>query len=147
MPGIAYEPEFHHDPWIDNLDRVTAAGDGGFNVRFQTLEAELHRIADAALEPGSIRSGHFDVIAGTQVTQTIGSGTFFDVVGPVITVTPPAQVLPLISVVSTTPNALFSVLPLYRMDANAAQVTTLFRVTNQSGFSIQIRATPYVMRG
>ncbi|MEU0876367.1 hypothetical protein [Nocardia brasiliensis] len=45
---------FTHRKWVDAVDRVTAGGDNGFNVRFQALEVDLDAIG-AALE--SLASG------------------------------------------------------------------------------------------
>lgn len=44
MPNITYTPTFHHNQWVDNVDRVQAGGDNGFNVRFNTIEADLQRV-------------------------------------------------------------------------------------------------------
>jgi hypothetical protein len=44
MP-IVYSPTFQHEEWIDNVDRVQAAGSNGFNIRFNTIEAEFHSIS------------------------------------------------------------------------------------------------------
>jgi hypothetical protein len=43
--SVTYTPSFHFPPWLDNVDRVRAAGDGGFNVRFQKLEDEFKQIS------------------------------------------------------------------------------------------------------
>ena len=45
MP-VSYVPVFQHTDWVDNVDRVRAAGDNGFNVRFHALEAEFERLSD-----------------------------------------------------------------------------------------------------
>jgi hypothetical protein len=149
MAGVDYVPEFHHTLWTDNIDRVTAAGENGFNVRFQAVEAEFGKIAQAALEPGSVRSAHFELVAGTPVTLSLNTGAIADITGPVVDVTPPAPALPLISISSTTPNAFFSVLSCYRMGSTATQLTPVFRVQNLTpgGVTIAIKATPYVVRG
>ncbi|MFE5720444.1 hypothetical protein [Streptomyces erythrochromogenes] len=42
---VIYQPTFRHTDWVDNVDRVRAAGDNGFNVRFHGLEEEFARIA------------------------------------------------------------------------------------------------------
>ena len=42
---VIYEPKFRHVDWVDNVDRVRAAGDNGFNDRFHALETEFDRIA------------------------------------------------------------------------------------------------------
>ncbi|RJL35445.1 hypothetical protein [Bailinhaonella thermotolerans] len=39
--SVNYTPAFRHKDWIDNVDRVRAAGDNGFNARFHALEAEF----------------------------------------------------------------------------------------------------------
>lgn len=146
MPGLDYASEFSFDPWTDNVDRVTASGDNGFNVRFAALEAEFQKISGAALEPGSVRSSHFELVTGTAITSSLANGISTDIPGPVVGAVPPAPALPLIAISSTTPNALFSVVTLYRMNATATQVTPLFRVQNLSGFTIQITATPYLVK-
>jgi hypothetical protein len=38
---VSYTPGFQHTDWVDNVDRVRAAGDNGFNVRFHALELEF----------------------------------------------------------------------------------------------------------
>lgn len=43
---VSYTPAFQHTDWVDNVDRVRAAGDNGFNIRFHALEAEFARLAD-----------------------------------------------------------------------------------------------------
>jgi hypothetical protein len=42
---VNYSPSFQHTDWIDNVDRVRAAGDNGFNVRFHALEDEFKLIS------------------------------------------------------------------------------------------------------
>jgi hypothetical protein len=44
--AVTYTPGFQHADWIDNVDRVQAAGDNGFNVRFHDLEDEFQALAD-----------------------------------------------------------------------------------------------------
>jgi hypothetical protein len=47
MPPISYNPtNFQWQDWTDNVDRVQAGGDNGFNARFQALQAEFPRVAD-----------------------------------------------------------------------------------------------------
>ena len=47
MPSIRYDPtNFQWQDWTDNVDRVQAGGDNGFNARFQALQAEFPRLAD-----------------------------------------------------------------------------------------------------
>lgn len=42
---VSYVPSFQHTDWVDNVDRVRAAGDNGFNVRFHALEDEFKRLS------------------------------------------------------------------------------------------------------
>jgi len=42
VPLFSYARKiFRHDDWVDNVDRVQAGGDNGFNDRFHAIEAEL----------------------------------------------------------------------------------------------------------
>jgi len=43
--AITYTPQFKHQDWIDNVDRVAAGGDNGFNARFHALEAEFTNLS------------------------------------------------------------------------------------------------------
>jgi hypothetical protein len=63
--AITYTRTFAHREWIDNVDRVQAGGDNGFNGRFHALESE------------------FDALSGVfeQIAQAIA----------VLSATPPAQ--------------------------------------------------------
>jgi hypothetical protein len=38
---VSYTPTFTHTDWVDNQDRVQAAGGNGFNIRFHGIEAEF----------------------------------------------------------------------------------------------------------
>jgi hypothetical protein len=42
---LHYAPTFHHDFWVDRRDRCEAEGSNGFNVRFQAIESDLHRLS------------------------------------------------------------------------------------------------------
>jgi hypothetical protein len=45
MPPIAtFTPTFEHEDWIDNVDRVSAGGQNGFNSRFNALRADLNQL-------------------------------------------------------------------------------------------------------
>jgi hypothetical protein len=44
--AITYTPGFQFPEWIDNVHRVQAGGENGFNVRFHALEAEFGSIAN-----------------------------------------------------------------------------------------------------
>jgi hypothetical protein len=43
--AIDYQPKFQHVDWIDNFDRVQAAGENGFNRHFHDLEDEFKEIS------------------------------------------------------------------------------------------------------
>lgn len=43
--SINYNPQFQHQDWVDNVDRVQAGGPNGFNGRFHSLEAEFQTIS------------------------------------------------------------------------------------------------------
>ena len=45
MANIVYTPTFRFDPWVDNLDTVSAEGERGFNKRFRDLIVEFDAIA------------------------------------------------------------------------------------------------------
>jgi hypothetical protein len=47
MATVVYTPAFQHEEWVDNVDRVTAGGANGFNVRFNSIEAEFQNISQA----------------------------------------------------------------------------------------------------
>ncbi|MGA5823994.1 hypothetical protein ACPC54_39880 [Kitasatospora sp. NPDC094028] len=51
MTQSHYVPAFTHTDWIDNEDRVQAAGENGFNIRFHNLESEFRTLADGYLNP------------------------------------------------------------------------------------------------
>jgi hypothetical protein len=44
--AISYQPTVSFRPYVDGQDLVRAAGEDGFNVRFQALEQEFQRIAE-----------------------------------------------------------------------------------------------------
>jgi hypothetical protein len=44
--AISYTPQVSFRPYIDGQDLVRAAGDDGFNVRFQALEQEFRQLSD-----------------------------------------------------------------------------------------------------
>ena len=45
MADVSYQPTFHHDPWFNNVDRITAGGPRGFNVRFDAIETDLEALS------------------------------------------------------------------------------------------------------
>ena len=45
MGNISYTPAFRHTDWVDNVDRVEAAGQNGFNARFITIGSDLQHLS------------------------------------------------------------------------------------------------------
>jgi hypothetical protein len=43
--NISYTPVFRHTDWVDNVDRVEAAGQNGFNIRFNTIGSDLRQLS------------------------------------------------------------------------------------------------------
>jgi hypothetical protein len=48
--SITYTPLFSHQDWVDNVDRVQAGGDSGFNVRFHGIEGEFSTLTTVVKE-------------------------------------------------------------------------------------------------
>jgi hypothetical protein len=44
--SITFTRGFSHTDWVDNVDRVEAGGDNGFNGRFHSLESDLDTISN-----------------------------------------------------------------------------------------------------
>ena len=45
MADVSFTPTFTHTPWVDNRDRVQAAGPNGFNIRFSQLQSDLQTLS------------------------------------------------------------------------------------------------------
>ena len=71
--GISYNRTFQHHDWLDNVDRVQASGDNGFNGRFHGLEGEFDRI--------SATVSQIDGALGSLEIQAAGKNVFFGSVG------------------------------------------------------------------
>src|SRR5436853_4306231 len=48
--AITYNRTFTHHEWLDNVSRVQAGGDDGFNVRFHSLEGEFDAISRVVVQ-------------------------------------------------------------------------------------------------
>jgi hypothetical protein len=46
MAAIEYESDFKHTDWIDNVTRVKAGGEDGFNRHFHDIEGEFKKLGD-----------------------------------------------------------------------------------------------------
>jgi hypothetical protein len=44
---VSYTRTFVHTDWVDNIDRVQAGGDHGFNAEFHNIEAEFDAVSSA----------------------------------------------------------------------------------------------------
>lgn len=98
MASVSFTPTFSHTPWVDNRDRVQAAGPNGFNVRFAALQADLGTLSgvvaavDAALVALAAGPGAQTrmVTLPPILTQTSGGGGWtLDTSGNAVR--PPAQ--------------------------------------------------------
>ncbi|WP_432828754.1 hypothetical protein [Dactylosporangium sp. CA-092794] len=45
MGDISFAPTFEHRDWVDDVDRVEAAGPNGFNVRFRAIGSDLRQMS------------------------------------------------------------------------------------------------------
>jgi hypothetical protein len=46
MSAIEYDSDFKHTDWIDNVSRVKAGGEDGFNRHFHDIEEEFNKLSD-----------------------------------------------------------------------------------------------------
>ena len=46
MATPPYTPKFQHQEWVDNVDRVSAGGLNGFNVRFLAIQEDLFKLGE-----------------------------------------------------------------------------------------------------
>lgn len=63
MANISYTPTFHHDAWVDNVDRVQADGDNGFNIRFTTIEDDLKDVGQVVQQIDTVLSSLGQVVS------------------------------------------------------------------------------------
>jgi len=63
---ISYTRTISFPPWVDNVDRVQAGGDNGFNVRFQGVEAEFDAISGVVTEVSGALDGQSTQLATLQ---------------------------------------------------------------------------------
>lgn len=67
MTDPRYDPKFHHVDWVDNVDRITAGGANGFNVRFDTITSDLQKLSTVVLQVDAA----LDVAAGGAGTAQV----------------------------------------------------------------------------
>ena len=78
MP-IDYQPNFQHQEWVDNQDRVMAGGANGFNVRFNAIEAEFQTLSQLFVQVSDALAALGQAPTPTVVTFTpalVGGGSF-----------------------------------------------------------------------
>jgi hypothetical protein len=69
MTDPRYDPKFQHTDWVDNVDRISAGGANGFNVRFDTITSDLQQLStvvlqvDAALDLAASGAGADQVLS------------------------------------------------------------------------------------
>jgi hypothetical protein len=79
--AIQYNPSVQFTPWTDNVDRVSAGGSNGFNVRFSSIEAEFQTLAQVIQQVNTALSALGDqvsapiTIALTPVMLPFGSNS------------------------------------------------------------------------
>jgi hypothetical protein len=54
---VTFTPTFTHTPWVDNRDRVQAAGPNGFNVRFGSLQSDMQTLATVVADIDTALAG------------------------------------------------------------------------------------------
>lgn len=67
-----YVTQFQHQDWIDNVDRVQAAGENGFNRRFHGLEEEFERVKTVLDNLATIATELQTAVANLQGPGQIG---------------------------------------------------------------------------
>src|SRR3954451_1845790 len=65
--AITYTRTFTHHEWLDNVSRVQAGGDDGFNVRFHSLEGEFDTISRVVEQI----AGALDQLSATPAAQEV----------------------------------------------------------------------------
>ncbi|MEV4559233.1 hypothetical protein AB0K51_19900 [Kitasatospora sp. NPDC049285] len=74
--SVSYTPGFKHTDWVDNVDRVRAAGDNGFNIRFHALEAEFARLAEVIAQiAGALQTPPPKLVKITLTPTLVATGT------------------------------------------------------------------------
>lgn len=67
MATINFTRDFQHEDWVDNVDRVQAAGDNGINARFHGIEADLDKVGTVIEQV----SRSLDKLAATPPAQIV----------------------------------------------------------------------------
>jgi hypothetical protein len=81
---IAYTPKFQHLDWVDNVDRVQAGGDHGFNLEFHNLEQEFAALYATILHADAVKQD-VDTNMGQVKAQVVDIYTKLAALGTVVT--------------------------------------------------------------
>jgi hypothetical protein len=54
VADIAFTPTFEFQPWLNNVDRITAGGPRGMNVRFDAIEQDLKAVGSVVAQVNAI---------------------------------------------------------------------------------------------
>ncbi|WP_428338696.1 hypothetical protein [Mycobacterium sp.] len=81
---ISYTRTFAHTDWVDNVDRVQAGGDNGFNGRFHSVEAEFDVVSGVFNQVGTqLGTLEQQVSAlGTGIARTVSIAPVLAAAGP-----------------------------------------------------------------
>lgn len=84
LTPITYTPTFQHLDWVDNVDRVQAGGDHGFNIEFHNLEKEFASLYQTIVHADAVKTD-FDTTLGQVKTQIVDIYTKLAALGTVVT--------------------------------------------------------------
>lgn len=68
MTDVRFSPTFTFEPWVNNVDRITAGGPRGFNLKFDAIAADLQAVAGVV--------GQFNAVLGQPVGSPPGTVVF-----------------------------------------------------------------------
>jgi hypothetical protein len=68
MGNIKYTPTFAHTDWVDDVDRVAADGQIGFNVRFRAINSDLLQLSTVVGQVGASIDG---LVANPPIPQRV----------------------------------------------------------------------------
>jgi hypothetical protein len=88
--AISFTRTFVHPDWADNVDRVQASGDSGFNERFHAIEADLDTISSAFRDAQQLIDALSARLPPSEVLLTLTPALLPSAVGGL----PPAQLEP-----------------------------------------------------
>jgi hypothetical protein len=84
LTPITYTPTFQHLDWVDNVDRVQAGGDHGFNIEFHNLEKEFASLYQTILHADAVKQD-IETTMGQVKTQITDIYSKLAALGTVVT--------------------------------------------------------------